>query len=66
MRRHIVRRDTGDDFGTITLSMGVAAYRPTEHLTDTLGRADAGLYQAKRSGRNRVVSEEALEKHAAE
>jgi diguanylate cyclase len=66
MRRHIVRRDTGDDFGTITLSMGVAVYHPTEHLADTLRRADAALYQAKRSGRNRVVSEEALEKQAAE
>jgi diguanylate cyclase len=66
MRRHIVRRDTGDDFGTITLSMGVAAYHPTEHLMDTIRRADAALYQAKRSGRNRVVSEEALEKQAAE
>jgi diguanylate cyclase len=66
MRRHIVRRDTGDDFGTITLSMGVATYHPTEHLVDTLRRADAALYQAKRSGRNRVISEEALEKQAAE
>jgi diguanylate cyclase len=66
MRRHIVRRDTGDDFGTITLSMGVATYHAGEHLVDTLRRADAALYQAKRSGRNRVVSEEALEKQAVE
>jgi diguanylate cyclase len=66
MRRHIVRRDTGDDFGTITLSMGVATYHAAEHLVDTIRRADAALYQAKRTGRNRVVSEDALEKQAVE
>ena len=66
MRRRIVRRDTGDDFGTITLSLGVATYRPSEQLVDLVRRADAALYQAKRSGRNRVISEDALEKQPAE
>ncbi len=59
MRRRIVRKTTGDDFGTITLSIGVACYRPGEQLIDTVRRADAALYQAKRGGRNRVVGEDA-------
>lgn len=65
MRRRIVRRNTGDDFGTITLSIGVSCYRPGEQLIDTVRRADAALYQAKRSGRNRVVSENAVATAAA-
>jgi diguanylate cyclase len=64
-RRHIIRRDTGDDFGTITLSIGISAYRVGEALIETIRRADAALYAAKNSGRNRVVAEDALEKAAA-
>jgi diguanylate cyclase len=65
MRRRIVRKNTGDDFGTITLSIGVAAYRPGEQLLETVRRADAALYRAKRGGRNRVVAEEAAVPAAA-
>ncbi len=60
MRRRIVRKNTGDDFGTITLSIGVSCYRPGEPLLQTVRRADDALYQAKRAGRNRVVAEDAL------
>jgi diguanylate cyclase len=60
MRRHIVRRNTGDDFGAVTLSIGASCYRPGEQLSETVRRADMALYHAKRGGRNRVVSEEAL------
>jgi diguanylate cyclase (GGDEF)-like protein len=42
---------------TLTASMGVAAARGAEVSYDTLFRsADAALYEAKRSGRNRVVA----------
>jgi diguanylate cyclase len=59
-RRRIVRKNTRDDFGTITLSIGVSCYRPGEQLLQTVRRADDALYQAKRAGRNRVVAEAAL------
>lgn len=38
----------------ISLSIGVAQYRPGEKIVDLIARADAALYQAKQLGRNRV------------
>ncbi|KPG99466.1 DeoR faimly transcriptional regulator [Pseudomonas sp. RIT-PI-q] len=39
---------------TITLSMGMTAFRPGEHSDAVLKRADLALYRAKHAGRNRV------------
>ncbi len=39
----------------ITISAGVASWRVGESLADTLKRADEALYQAKSSGRNKVL-----------
>lgn len=41
---------------TVTASLGVATRQPRESLTALLERADAALYAAKHSGRNRTVS----------
>ncbi len=40
---------------TMTVSLGVAVHRPGETVDQTLGRADAALYEAKHRGRNHVV-----------
>jgi diguanylate cyclase (GGDEF)-like protein len=41
----------------VTISAGIAAYRPEDTEVQTLvRRADRALYDAKRAGRNRVVA----------
>ena len=56
------RTDTGGDLGTITASFGVAEHLRQESGHDTVARADAALYKAKRNGRNRVkVADPSLE-----
>lgn len=59
--KKIVKRSTGETLGSITLSIGVAQYIPGEPIEDTINRADACLYAAKRSGRNRVMSEKTVD-----
>ncbi|CAI8983476.1 Diguanylate cyclase DgcP [Pseudomonas sp. IT-P100] len=39
---------------TITVSMGMTAFKPGEHSDMVLKRADQALYRAKHAGRNRV------------
>jgi len=38
----------------VTFSAGVTAYRPPERIEDALERADRGMYEAKRTGKNRT------------
>lgn len=59
--KRIRNRSTGEEMGNITLSLGIALYRPGEPLSELIHRADEGLYFAKRSGRNQTVLEEQLD-----
>ncbi|MEX2473674.1 GGDEF domain-containing protein [Marinobacter sp.] len=53
--------------GPITVSFGIAILQPGEAVDAWLGRADAALYQAKETGRDKVVfSEPAAKKVPAE
>ena len=44
----------------LSASIGVAEWKRGETLDDVLARADAALYTAKESGRNRVAAAESL------
>ncbi|MHA1108907.1 MAG: GGDEF domain-containing protein, partial [Alphaproteobacteria bacterium] len=63
--KRLVKKGSETDFGAITLSMGVAQFAPGEPISEFVHRADTLLYQAKKSGRNRVVSEDGKEFAAA-
>ncbi|MNR22763.1 Response regulator PleD [compost metagenome] len=53
IRSHVhAHRDA--EIGSLTLSLGVAQFVPGETLDALIARADAALYDAKRSGRNRL------------
>lgn len=56
----VVTIDDGREIDDLTISLGVAQYRPEEQSDDFLGRADACLYQSKSEGRNRVTGERDL------
>jgi diguanylate cyclase len=58
--KKIINRRTGASLGQITLSIGVAQYRPGEHASELVHRADEALYLAKSTGRDKVSSEEDL------
>ena len=58
--KKVVRKDSGKALGEITLSLGVASYRPGEPIADLIRRADEALYIAKKDGRNRVNTERVL------
>jgi diguanylate cyclase len=48
---------SGERIGKVTVSFGVAKFRPNESGAELLRRADANLYDAKSRGRNCVVAE---------
>jgi diguanylate cyclase len=60
MSRELRRRKTGESLGRVTISLGVAEYRPHESAQDLVERADNCLYAAKRRGRNCVVAQDQL------
>lgn len=54
----LVRKDTGESVGPITVSIGVSRYRPdVDTAALFISRADAALYKSKMGGRNCVTPE---------
>jgi diguanylate cyclase len=57
MNKELMKRSTGENLGRVTISVGVASLRAGDTPQSLIERADICLYAAKRSGRNRVISE---------
>ena len=56
-KKQVLNRKTGESMGQITVSVGVAEFSYGEPLSQLILRADEAMYTAKRTGRNRVVSQ---------
>ncbi len=54
-------KKSGNDMGQITISIGVTLYRPGETISQFIYRADQALYQAKKTGRNKVCSDQDID-----
>ena len=54
--QRIVVRGSNQVIGAITVSLGAARYEPGEPLAEWVRRTDAALYEAKATGRNRLVA----------
>lgn len=61
----ITRRSTGEILPGITVSIGVGQFQFGEAMADLIDRCDRALYLAKKTGRNRVVSENELNQEMA-
>ena len=57
MSRELVKRSTGESLGKVTISLGIAAFRPGDSCISLLERADQCMYRAKRAGRNRTFTD---------
>jgi diguanylate cyclase len=58
MSRDIISRSSGRNLGRFSVSFGVVAMGHGDTPEILVGRADACLHSAKRSGRNRVVTQD--------
>lgn len=61
LTRELIKRSTNENLGRITISLGVSVYRRGDTAGSLVDRADQALMQAKRDGRNRTITEEALD-----
>ena len=61
----LTRRTTGEEISSVTVSIGVAQFRLAESAEAMIERCDRALYQAKRYGRNRTVTENDVDNEIA-
>lgn len=63
--KNVINRATGERLGKVTMSAGAALFEYGEPVGQLLVRSDTALLEAKKLGRNRVISQADLEGTAA-
>jgi diguanylate cyclase len=58
--KKLTKRGTGENLGSITVSIGLAQLSTSDSPDSLVERADSCLYQAKNAGRNCVVTESSI------
>ncbi len=54
--KQVRRRRTNETLGIVTISLGATQYVSKEETDSFIARADAALYDAKQTGRNKVIT----------
>ena len=54
---NLVIKSTGQEVGTVTASFGIAQFAEDDTSETLISRADEFLYKAKKTGRNRIVTD---------
>lgn len=57
MAQKLKKKSTGEPLGYITISAGIAQFKPGDTMQSLMARADERLYVAKHAGRNRALSD---------
>jgi len=50
------RKDSGESIGKVTISAGISTLKPNDTVDAFIDRADKALYQAKETGRDKVIT----------
>lgn len=64
-RKKLIRRNSKEDLGQITVSLGVGQWENNECEKDLIERTDQALYKSKHNGRNRTTIADKLLSKAA-